>query len=101
MDINVSEGEKGTTLSLNGRFDFHSHRHFRKIAEDLIAAGKSCLTVDLSGVSFIDSSALGMLLQIRDRCGKSGGKVTLLHPQNYVQRVLKLCRFQDLFRVDE
>jgi len=100
MNIQVMEGGEGTTLSLKGRLDFHSHQQLRRRVEELVTAGKSSLTVDLSEVSFIDSSALGVLLLARESCEKAGGSVTLAYPQGYVDRVLKLCRFDELFRID-
>lgn len=101
MEIHVIEGESATTISLKGRFDFQGHQKFRKVVEGLVRAGKSFLSVDLSEVNFIDSSALSMLLLARETCQKAGGSIALIHPQEYVQRVLKLCRFDQLFQVTQ
>ncbi len=100
MVMYITEGDRGVTLSLKGRFDFHSHQQFRGLVEKLIAAGKPFLTIDLAGVDFIDSSALGMLLLARESCKNAGGGIDLVHPQEYVHRVLKLCRFDEVFQVE-
>jgi anti-anti-sigma factor len=99
MEINLSRSESGTTMALKGRFDFQAHHEFRRTMEDLLKSGSLQLTVDLSAFSFIDSSALGMLLLARESFEKAGGGVTLDSPQEYVEKVLKLCHFDQLFHV--
>jgi anti-anti-sigma factor len=100
MEINVTQnGGDGTTIVLTGRFDFQAHQVFRRTIDALLKSGKVQLTVDLSAVNFIDSSALGMLLLARECCEKAGGGVTLDRPQDYVDKVLKLCHFDQLFAV--
>lgn len=99
MEINVLEGSSNTTVALRGRFDFQAHQEFRRTVDGLLRSGRSALTLDLSEVSFIDSSALGMLLLTRESCEKAGGAVVLDKPQEYVDKVLKLCHFDQLFKV--
>ena len=99
MEINVTQADSGTIVALKGRFDFQAHQDFRRTIDGLLKTGKGKLTVDLSAVNFIDSSALGMLLLARETCEKAGGGVTLDRPQDYVDKVLKLCHFDQLFQV--
>jgi anti-anti-sigma factor len=99
MNISVTEGSTNTTVALKGRFDFQAHQEFRRTVEGLLRSGPSALTLDLSEVSFIDSSALGMLLLTRESCEKAGGAVVLDRPQEYVEKVLRLCHFDQLFQV--
>lgn len=99
MEINVTQAENGTRLELKGRFDFQAHQPFRRAMDALLSSGTSKITVDLSAVNFIDSSALGMLLLARETCEKAGGGITLDRPQEYVDKVLKLCHFDQLFEV--
>lgn len=100
MEINILEVEDGTTIALKGRFDFQAHQQFRAAVDDLLKNGKSRLRVDLAEVNFIDSSALGMLLSARENCEKAGGNVILDRPQECVNKVLKLCHFDQLFKVE-
>jgi HptB-dependent secretion and biofilm anti anti-sigma factor len=99
MDINILEANGGTTVALKGRFDFQAHQQFRTAIDGLLKNGKARLRVDLAEVNFIDSSALGMLLLARESCEKAGGSVVLDRPQEYVNKVLKLCHFDQLFQV--
>ena len=58
------EQENGKAIiKLSGRFDFNSHREFRGSYESALDnAQLRELVIDLSGVDYLDSSALGMLL---------------------------------------
>lgn len=99
MEINIVEAESGATIALKGRFDFQAQQEFRRSVDQVLKTGKNQLTVDLSEVNFIDSSALGMLLMARESCEKTGGRVVLHHPQDYVSKILRLCQFDQLFLV--
>ena len=99
MEIAVMQADNNTTIALKGRFDFQAHQEFRRTVDGLLRSGKAMLTVDLSQVNFIDSSALGLLLLARENCEKAGGGVILNQPKDYVDKVLKLCHFDQLFQV--
>lgn len=100
MEIHVLETAQQTALLLKGRFDLHQQQQMRGVIEDLVADGKSTLTLDLSGVSYIDSAAIGLLLLAKDTCTNAGGSIILSRPQEMVDRVLKLCRLDDMFRIE-
>lgn len=61
------------TIFVDGRFDYSCHKLFK---EAFVSANKaaSVYEIDLSRVTYLDSSALGMLLLLRDHAGgeKSG-----------------------------
>lgn len=99
MEIDVHDVEGEVTIALKGRFDFQTHQQFHNTVGGLLRDGKARLTVDLAEVNFIDSSALGILLVTREDCMKAGGGVVLQRPQEYVTKVLKLCQFDQLFKI--
>jgi len=65
------------------------------------AALRSCphLVVDLTHVTFIDSSGLGVLVGARRMATALGGEVSLVHPPAQVQRILAGTRLQQSFAV--
>jgi anti-anti-sigma factor len=54
------------------------------------ADGPANLEIDLSGVSFLDSSGLRLLLGARQRCQGAGGALTVTHPTDDTRRLLDL-----------
>ena len=95
---NVNHANGQARLSLRGRFDFTCHRGFKQAYEEAFAAGGiSEVVVDMSEVDYLDSSALGMLLLLRDK-GKSLGKqVSLANCAGTVRDVLRVANFDKLF----
>lgn len=87
-------------LSLNGRFDFSIHRDFRSNYENILnAVGVNELEVNLNGVDYIDSSALGMLLLLREKAMEKNIQMKLLNPKDAVRQVLEVANFGRLFSI--
>lgn len=87
-------------LGLAGRFDFQSHRDFRGAYEKVIDTdGVREIEVDLSGVDYLDSSALGMLLLLREKAEASGKTVALCGLKGTVKQVLDIANFGKLFAI--
>mgnify|MGYP000564831300 CR=1 FL=1 len=74
------------------------HRCFKQSYEDAFAGqGVSEVVVDMREVEYLDSSALGMLLLLRDK-GKAMGKpVSLANCAGTVRDVLRVANFDKLF----
>lgn len=100
MQANVIKDGGKATIKLAGRFDFNTHREFRGAYEPLVAdAGVTSVTVDFAGVDYLDSSALGMLLMLRDKMGGASKEVTLSGVRGNVKQVLDIANFGKLFQI--
>ena len=98
MNVSVEHANGKARLALKGRFDFTCHRGFKQAYEDAFAgAGVAEVVVDMGEVDYLDSSALGMLLLLRDK-GKAMGKpVSLANCGGTVRDVLRVANFDKLF----
>lgn len=85
-------------LRIDGRFDFRMNQEFRN-AYETVAPGVRTIVVDLSRVDSIDSSALGMLLMMRDKAG-GGRTIRLVGARATVKRILEIAKFDALFVVE-
>jgi anti-anti-sigma factor len=100
MQANVSVSNGEARIKLVGRFDFNSHREFRAAYESLMDnAEVRTLVVDLTGVDYLDSSALGMLLMVRDKAGSANKAILLANAQSGVKQVLDIANFSKLFKM--
>lgn len=86
-------------IRVNGRFDYSCHKVFRDAFVGAPIA--KSYEVDLSQVEYLDSSALGMLLLLRDHAGGDGSHVSLTHSSKAVNDLLKMANFNRLFDVPE
>lgn len=55
------------------------------------------IVVDLSGVGFLDSAGLGLLISLVKRAATRGGDVTLVQAQPQVKMVLEITRVNKIF----
>ena len=97
MQTNISSREGKTTIALQGRFDFNAHREFREAVERAVRESASEILVDLGGVDYLDSSALGMLLVLRDKAKGAGKTVVLANARGAVRQVIDIANFGKLF----
>lgn len=94
MSIQAVEDPQGSvTIAISGRFDFNAHREFREAMKS-VKAEAPCV-VDLHETTYLDSSALGMLLLLKD----SSAEVRIEGCSSEVRRVLEIANFHRLFEV--
>ncbi|MCY1445193.1 STAS-domain containing protein [compost metagenome] len=55
--------------------------------------------VDLKGATYLDSSALGMLLLLRDHAGGEQAQISLIHCNPDVRKILSISNFEQLFSI--
>jgi HptB-dependent secretion and biofilm anti anti-sigma factor len=63
-------------------------------------AAISALEVNFAGVDYLDSSALGMLLMLRERIEAVGKSLKLCKPSNSVAQILEIANFTRLFTIE-
>jgi HptB-dependent secretion and biofilm anti anti-sigma factor len=96
MAVSSSTTGNTVTITISGRFDFNSHKDFRKAYSD--TDGANCnYVVDMSAAEYIDSSALGMLLLLREHAGSEHAKINISNAVNEVKDILIVSNFDKLF----
>ena len=100
MSVSASESDDGNTITLHvdGRFDFSSHQAFIA-AYKAYEQGAKQFVVDFKNTDYLDSSALGMLLQLREH-NRSGAQVELVNGSDTVFEILRIANFDKLFKLD-
>lgn len=94
----VSPDQKELTISVKGRFDFGRHQEFRESYEKLNTKPKS-IVVDLKEATYLDSSALGMLLLLRDHAGGDEADIRVVNSSSDVKKILAISNFDKLFDI--
>jgi anti-anti-sigma factor len=91
-----SEGNK-QIIKIKGRFDFNQQSDFRKAYESL--PSQSNFVLDFSGTDYMDSSALGMLLLLRDYAGGDSSKMEIIRCSAEIKSILEISNFHQLFKI--
>jgi anti-anti-sigma factor len=98
MQINTNEDGQKAVLKLEGRFDFNASREFRDSYEQILSRRQiESIDVDLADVNYLDSSALGMLLLLREKAEPAGVKLSLINSRGAVRQILEVANFHKLF----
>lgn len=95
MDCTVSRLDDGVVvLSLDGRLNMVSAVVLRQTIASLVQDGEVRFVVDLSGISFMDSSGLGALISGLKSARQAGGDLRIAAPTEQVQLVLQLTNME-------
>lgn len=97
MQTSVSSKDGKVVIALQGRFDFNAHREFREAVDQAVKESAGTIQVDLASVDYLDSSALGMLLMLRDKAKGAGKEVALANARGSVKQVIDIANFGKLF----
>lgn len=100
MPIDTRRSDDGQTLTIRvqGRFDFSTHQAFRDAYEHSDPSVQAYV-IDLSETTYLDSSALGMLLLLRDHAGGDNARVAIENCNGDVRRILSISNFEQLFSI--
>ncbi len=98
IESEVSQDGKTLMIAIKGRFDFGSHQSFREAYERFYMKPEAYV-VDLKDTTYLDSSALGMLLLLRDYAGGEKAQVEVINSNNDVRKILAISNFDKLFAI--
>jgi anti-sigma B factor antagonist len=98
--VNHSVREQGgvSVVELSGDVDVGGAPELRNLLTGLLEPG-SRVVIDLSGVAFIDSSGVGLLVTAHRKAAEVGGELALAAPAGTVERVFELTRTNRLLRI--
>jgi anti-sigma B factor antagonist len=86
-------------LPLEGEIDLHVSPQIGTSLANLIAKKPPQVVVDLSKVSYIDSSGLAVLIEAMQNVGSYGGKFALSGLQEGVRPIFEIARLDQVFRI--
>lgn len=95
----VSNNGEELTISVEGRFDFGSLQLFRNAYENQDTQPKSYV-IDLKESDYLDSSALGMLLALRDHAGGDNSDIRIVNCSPDVKKIFLITKLDELFKVE-
>ncbi len=98
VTANLSEDGKIYTIAIDGRFDFNLHQQFRA-AYERVDAKQVHYQIDLQKTDSLDSSALGMLLLLRERAGGDQSDIDIVNCPTQIRNILTISNFHQLFKI--
>lgn len=98
VDTTISNDGNNVTISVTGKFDFQLYNDFRNAYSDTNGSDAEYI-VDFSKTEYLDSSALGMLLLLREYAGGDSSDITISYASGDVQEALDVANFKKLFKI--
>lgn len=93
----VSDGGSSVLINISGRFDFNAHHDFRNIYRN--EKSDAAYKIDMSGTEYIDSSALGMLLLLREHAGNESANISINGCNEDIKKIFAISNFEKLFTI--
>lgn len=91
MQITTQRTGAALHAALSGELDHHSAEKVRKELDAAIRDGVRELVLDLSGLTFMDSSGIGVILGRYRLIREQGGRVRVSAMSTYAARILKMA----------
>ena len=95
-----SQPEQAVVFSAYGELDLHVTPELQDRVDAAIERGADLIVVDLSGVTFIDSMALGVLLGAVNRLRRGGGDLRLVVPSPDLRRIFEISHLDQIFTLE-
>tara|TARA_Y100001949_G_scaffold152171_1_gene138389 strand:+ start:518 stop:823 length:306 start_codon:yes stop_codon:yes gene_type:complete len=94
----LENNDQDLVIRIVGRFDFSTHQVFREAYEKQPESVRRYV-IDMSETSYLDSSALGMLLLLRDYAGGESAAISIVNCNTDVRKILTISNFEQLFEI--
>ena len=95
FDIEASDSEGVRRIVLVGEFDLAAMPTAETSLAEATANGYTSLEIDLSALTFLDSSGVRSLMITVDRCRERGTPLTIIPGPRGVQRVFEITGLVD------
>ena len=98
MPISYEFAEGTLTIKFSGRLDFAKHQLFCDAYSSQAPDSVKHYILDMRDLTYLDSSALGMLLLLKDFASKSA-KISIINCTKDVCKIFEIANFQQLFDI--
>jgi len=95
----IGVSKRPNVLSLEGEIDLHVSSRVSISLRQMIAKKPKRLVVNLSGVTYLDSSGLAVLIEAMQNVEKYGGKFALAGMQETVRSIFEIARLDQVFHI--
>ena len=90
---------RAEVVPLEGEIDLHESPQIMDRLNPLIARKSPCVHLDMSRVSYIDSSGLAVFIDAMQRIQNYGGEFALVAIRDSVRKILEIARLDQIFKI--
>jgi anti-sigma B factor antagonist len=83
-----------------GEADMYNAAELERALDGVVGLGGNSVVLDLTDVSFVDSTLLSVLLRYRERLMELGGKLVLVTDERGIRRTLEITGLERIFTIE-
>jgi anti-sigma B factor antagonist len=87
-------------LAVHGEADLHVVGKLRDRLAEVIDDNPTAVVLDLSGATFLDSTAIAVLLRAMKRLRARGGRFRVVVPRSELRRIFEMTLLDRVFEID-
>ncbi len=95
----MPQKEQPNVLPLEGEIDLHVSSEVAESLRTRIAKRPKLVVIDLTKVTYLDSSGLAVLIEGMQKVQEYGGKFALAGVQESVQHIFEIARLDQVFQI--
>ncbi len=99
MTITVNQNQNVQVLHLNGKLTIGYDMDLRNKVMELVDAGNKNFVIDLKQVPRMDSSGMGMLINIHVIMNSEGGRLILCEANSQIIQLLELAQLDSILEI--
>lgn len=100
MIIELSGEDRLLTVRMDGELDHNSAEQIKGcIEKEIRRTGALNIAFDFSGVSFMDSSGIGLVMGRFKTVESLGGKIILYGMNNYIERIMRMSGIERIAEI--
>ena len=96
---NIIEVSKTNMVSIRGEIDIYSIEKFRDSIEEKIKTQASEIILDCSELSYMDSTGMGVLIELRNKTKELGQKIIMMNPRPNIRKLLALTGVDEIIEI--
>lgn len=96
---NIIEVSKTNMVSVRGEIDIYSIEKFRDSIEEKIKTQASEIILDCSELSYMDSTGMGVLIELRNKTKELGQKIIMMNPRPNIRKLLALTGVDKIIEI--
>ena len=101
QDFDITERADATppVVAVSGEIDVATAPQLRECLQRVIAQGEPTIVLDLLGVTFLDSTALGVLVGALKRCREAGGDLHIVVADPRIMKIFEITGLTNVFTI--
>lgn len=100
MYLSVENHKNNLLVGLKGELDHHTTENARqKIDQQYFDQRLKNIVLDLRGLTFMDSSGIGLIMGRYKNCIEKGGTVVVVSDNTYVEKIFKMSGLLKIINV--